>query len=180
MRTDAELVEAAAADDRSAWDELVVRHGQLVYANARAVGADPAMAHDVAQVVWLRLLHRLTTIREPAKIRGWLAIVARNTARDELRRQRSNAPLDAVVNMPDPAARSVEDTAILGESVEALRRGLKALTDRCRELLTLLFSAQMSYEEVVTAMEIPMGSIGPTKRRCLDRLREQMESEESA
>lgn len=174
MRSDADLVAAAAGGDRTAWDGLVERHSQLVYANARAVGADSMLAHDVGQVVWMRLLNRLDTIREPSKIRGWLAIVARNTAREQLRRQRHTSGLDAFVNLPDPSAPSPEGAAVLSDEVAELERGLQGLSDKCRELLTLLYSAQMTYDEVVVAMEIPIGSIGPTRQRCLGSLRRLM------
>ena len=174
MRSDEELVAAAINDDRTAWDDLVNRYAQLVFANARAVGADRALAHDVGQVVWMRLLTRLETIREPAKIRGWLAIVARNTAREELSRRRPTTSLDEFLEQPDETTPLPEDAAILGDQVSVLKSAMHTLTERCRELLTLLYSAQMSYEEIVVATGTPIGSIGPTRQRCLSQLRRTM------
>jgi RNA polymerase sigma factor (sigma-70 family) len=170
VRSDAELVASADAGDSSAWNELVDRHGQLVYANARAVGADDALAQDVGQLVWMRLMSRLGTIREPDKVRGWLAIVARNTARSELRRRKPVDDLEHLFALPDPNSPQPETQLARSEAVEAVRAALVRISERCRELLTLLFSAEMSYDEISETAGMPIGSIGPTRQRCLDAL----------
>lgn len=167
MRADAELVRAAGDGEAAAWEELVDRYATLVYANARAVGADPSLAQDVSQLVWLRLLNRLDTIREPAKVKGWLAIVARNTARNELARRRPSVALDDVLERGDDRAVAPDEAVARADDARAVRRALAQLTDRCRELLTLLFHAELSYDEITEVMGMPIGSIGPTRQRCL-------------
>lgn len=174
MRSDGELVIAARDGDARAWDELVDRHGQLVYANARAVGADRGLAQDVGQVVWMRLINRLHTIREPERIKGWLAIVARNTARTELRRRKTPLPLDdiaASIRSGEPEPDEISERRSAAERVGA---ALGRLSEACRELLTLLFSAEMSYEEISEATGRPIGSIGPTRQRCLASLEREL------
>lgn len=179
MRSDTELVGAAAGGDQSAWNELIDRYGRLVYANARAAGADPTLANDVGQVVWMRLLHRLDTIREPERIKGWLAIVSRNAALELLRRRRPEDSLDGLADLadhPDHGVPTPERTAEHNSDVTALGRALRRLSDKCRELITLLYGAQMSYDEINATTGMPIGSIGPTRQRCLDRLRSFMEA----
>jgi RNA polymerase sigma factor (sigma-70 family) len=168
---DAQLLARVLDGDESAWHALVDRHGQLVYASARAAGADTVLAEDVAQLVWMRLLDSAGSIQHPDRLRGWLAIVARNTARGELRRRRPEVDLDEVATAipstdprPDEQAERREDRA-------RVRNALARLGDSCRELLTLLFSAEMSYAEIAAATGRPIGSIGPTRQRCLATMR---------
>ena len=178
--TDAGLLERVIAGDETAWHALVDRHGQLVYANARAVGADATLAEDVAQLVWMRLLDGAATIQHPDRLRGWLAIVARNTARGELRRRRPEVDLDEIATaipgsdpLPDEQAERREDRA-------RVRSALARLGDACRELLTLLFSAEMSYAEIAETTGRPIGSIGPTRQRCLASMRRLLAGETDA
>lgn len=175
MRSDEQLVVDAARGDATAWDGLVDRYANLVYANARAVGADRGLAEDVSQLVWMRLLNRLDTIREPAKVKGWLAVVARNTTRSELRRRRPTVQLDELFVLADDAVTAPEEAVTRGEDVASVRSALDRISERCRELLLLLFSAEMSYDEIVETTGMAIGSIGPTRRRCLDSLARQLE-----
>jgi len=177
VRPDAELVRAAGGGDADAWGELVDRHSQLVFANSRAVGADPTLAQDITQLVWIRLLNRLDTIREPDKLRGWLAIVARNLTRSELRRSRTMVGLDELFSVADPQAAAPDGEAVRDEEVRSVRRALREISERCRELLTLLFGAEMSYEEIAETTGMPLGSIGPTRQRCLHQVERQLGEE---
>lgn len=170
MRSDEDLVRDAGSGDSTAWNELVERYAQLVFANARAVGADVALAQDVSQLVWMRLLNRLDTIRDPGKVKGWLAIVARNATRDELRRRRPTTRVDDLFALEDDRAVDPAEAAGRADDAAVVQRALTQISDRCRQLLTLLFSAAMNYDEVSAAMDMPIGSIGPTRRRCLDSL----------
>ncbi len=168
---DAQLLARVIDGDESAWHALVERHGQLVYANARAVGADSTLAEDVAQLVWMRLLDGAEAIKHPDRLRGWLAIVARNAARGELRRRRPEVDLDEVA-MAIPGTDPLPDEqAERRENQARVRSALARLGDACRELLTLLFSAEMSYAEIAETTGRPIGSIGPTRQRCLATMR---------
>ncbi|MEL6892670.1 MAG: sigma-70 family RNA polymerase sigma factor [Actinomycetota bacterium] len=177
MRSDTELVEAASAGDASAWDELVDRYGQLVFANARAVGADWTLAQDVGQVAWMMLLSRLSTIREPSKVKGWLAIVARNEARSALRARRPMADVDDLLTLPGDESDQPEADVFAREDADSVRRALGSISDKCRELLLLLFSAEMSYDEISGALGMPIGSIGPTRQRCVAALARELRIE---
>lgn len=180
MDSDENLVLRAGDGDASAWEALVDRYAHLVYANARAVGADVGLAQDVSQLVWVRLLNRLGTIREPSKIKGWLAVVARNATRSELRRRRPRVSLDNLLHLEDETAIAPDEAVTRAEDVTAVRRALALVSERCRQLLTLLFSAEMSYDEISQTMQMPIGSIGPTRGRCLDALARHLEGERHA
>jgi RNA polymerase sigma factor (sigma-70 family) len=165
--TDAQLLERVIAGDESAWHALVDRHGQLVYANARAAGADATLAEDVAQLVWMRLLDNAGSIQQPDRLRGWLAIVSRNAARGELRRRRPEVDLDEIATAIPSTDPSPDEQVERHEDVARVRSALAQLGEACRELLTLLFSAEMSYAEIAETIGRPIGSIGPTRQRCL-------------
>jgi len=167
VRDDGTLVSAAKAGDKGAFTELVERHSQFVFGNARAVGADRTMAEDVVQIVWFKLASRLDAIREPDRIRAWLAITTRNTARTELGRTARTVAIDDRIPDAAPGPESLMSTRI--EHAE-LSRCMKRLTDQCRELLLMRFVAEMSLQEISEAREMPMGSIGPTQGRCLKQL----------
>lgn len=180
MRSDADLVTDARGGDSSAWEDLVERYGQLVFANCRAVGADASLAQDVSQLVWMRLLTRLDTIREPSKVKGWLAIVARNATRSELRKRKPTIDLEKLFALEDPEAPAPEDELVRQTDKHAVRRALAQISERCRELLTLLFSADMSYDEISALTGTPIGSIGPTRQRCLSALSRELGEEVKA
>ena len=172
-----ELVAAAAKGDDSAWAELVERYSPLVWGVARAHRLSGADAADVAQTVWLRLVEHLHTLREPAAVPGWLATTARYESLRVIRRSGRELPSDTTPldertpsTEPDPAA-VVERAAQVEEVAAALDR----LPLRCRTLLRALATwPDASYAEVSAALEMPVGSIGPTRGRCLDRLREEL------
>ncbi|MEE8601625.1 RNA polymerase sigma factor [Euzebya tangerina] len=178
--TDADLLKGAAAGDQAAWNQLVDRYGRLVYHSARAVGADPDLATDVSQIVWMRLLSRLDTIRDPEKIKGWLAIVARNTARSELTKRRPTPVIDDLLQSMDLPEREPENVILAEEEDSAIRRAFRRLGEACRELLTLLFAAELSYAEIAATLGRPLGWIGPTRGRCLAALTAELRKLEAA
>lgn len=174
MVPDEDLIRQASSGSADAWRVLVERYGQFVYANARAVGADRELSLDVSQLVWLKLISRLDSLRDPAAVRGWLAIVARNTARSELRRRRDTVPVDAVAHSLRSARPEPADVAEMAWTSRVVRESLSRISDSCRELLTLLFGAEMSYAEISDLTGRPVGSIGPTRQRCLDAMRREI------
>lgn len=167
-----DLVNAAASGDETAWNALVDRFAGLVWAVARSYRLDAADAADVSQTTWLRLVEHLGRLREPDRVGAWLAATTRNEALRILRRRGRAAPLLegeewADDTHPEPHAR-LHDL----ERDEALRVALERLPERCRELLrVLLADPEPSYDEVSAALGLPIGSIGPTRARCLERLR---------
>jgi RNA polymerase sigma factor (sigma-70 family) len=165
------LVRAAAAGDQAAWNAIVDRFSGLVWATARAHRLPRDEAADVAQTTWLRLVENLDRIREPERIGAWLATTARRESLRALRRGAREQPTDEVDLLEAPADDELEGL-LLPERDAALWRAFATLSERCRTLLRLLMSdAEPSYEEVSAALDMPVGAIGPTRMRCLERLR---------
>ena len=172
-----ELVLAAAGGDQSAFEELVSRYTGLVWSVVRAHRMRQADAADVVQTVWLRLVEHLDRLREPEHLGGWLGATARHEALRVLKRSDREQPDDEIdtrraAQVADP--RDSPEAALLSsergrELVEAFHR----LPERCRVLLaTLASDPAPSYAEVSRVLDMPIGSIGPTRGRCLARLRD--------
>jgi RNA polymerase sigma factor (sigma-70 family) len=169
------LVQAASAGDRQAWERLVHRFGGLVWSVARAHGLSDADAADVSQTAWLRLVEHLQRIRNPERVGTWLASTARHEALRVLRRAGRQVPVgdDAALEPREPAVETPEARALASERSELLWRAFATLPSHCRRLLRVLMAdPPPSYQEVAAALDMPIGSIGPTRGRCLARLRQ--------
>lgn len=175
------LVRAAAGGDQAAWNDLVSRYVGLVWAVARSHRLDTADAADVVQTTWMRLVEHLPRIREPEHLGGWLATTAR---REALRLQRTagrEAPTDAdTLDLLEPTeddAAQPESEMLRSERDDALWAALEAAPGHCRQLLRVLSGDPApSYAEVAAALQMPVGSIGPTRMRCLRCLRRLLEA----
>jgi RNA polymerase sigma factor (sigma-70 family) len=166
-----ELVRRAAAGDQAAWEEIVERFTSLVWATARAHRLSRADAADVAQTTWLRLVENLDRIREPQALGAWLATTARRESLRVIRHGARESPKDDPDLFEPPAEDSLDDLVIGRERGGALWRAFARLSERCKALLRLLMSDdEPTYEEISGALGMPVGSIGPTRQRCLDRL----------
>lgn len=171
---DGELVRSAAEGDRDAWDALVARFSGLVWSIARSHRLNAADAADVSQTAWLRLVENLGRIREPDRVGAWLAATTRNECLRVIRKSGRQVPTDLETDHePLPADTAPLDAGLLaGERNEQLWRAFAAISARCQVLLrTLIADPPLSYEEVSAALGMPVGSIGPTRARCLDHLR---------
>jgi RNA polymerase sigma factor (sigma-70 family) len=172
----AEDVLAASGGDQAAFDRLIERYAGLVWSVLRAHRLADADAQDVFQTTWLRLVEHLDRIREPRAVGGWLATTARHESLRVLRRGERSRPaaeeeLDAI---EDPGA-GIEVDLVDADEAAALWAALEELDDRCRSLLRVLMAdPPPAYEQVAAALDMPIGSIGPTRRRCLGRLREHL------
>lgn len=168
------LVARAASGDERAWTALVDRYTNLLWAVARGHRLGQADADDVVQTAWLRLVEHLDRLERPDRVGAWLVTTARRECLRVLRRGGREPPVDVddrltadVASVPRP-----EQQAVDGDRDALLRAALGSLGDRCRTLLRVLAAdPPPSYEEVSAAMDLPMGSIGPTRGRCLERLR---------
>ena len=168
----AELVRAAAAGDQHAWNAIVERFSSLVWATARAHRLSHDDASDVAQTTWLRLVEHLDRIREPERLGAWLATTARHESLRVIRRGRREDPTDDVDLFEAPSDESVDRLLVDPQRDAALWRAFAALSERCKALLRMLVSdEEPSYEEIGAALGMPIGAIGPTRMRCLERLR---------
>ena len=167
-----QLVRAAAAGDQAAWNEIVARYEGLVWATARAHRLSHADAGDVAQTTWLRLVEHLDRIREPEGLGGWLATTARRECLRHLRLHGRESPSDNVDLFEAPADDLPGLALLTEERDQALWRAFARLGERCQALLRLLVSAdEPSYAEIGAALDMPVGAIGPTRSRCLEKLR---------
>ena len=175
---DDELVEAARKGDQSSWDALVARHGSRVWAVARAHRLNAADAEDVFQVTFLRLVTHIDTIRDPARVGAWLKTTARHECLRILRTAGRAVPSgdDDVLDSPDPLLPPIEARLEADERQAALHTALGRLSEQCQRLLRVLMAdPEPSYEEVSEALAMPIGSIGPTRGRCLKHLRRELE-----
>jgi RNA polymerase sigma factor (sigma-70 family) len=169
------LVARAATGDQDAWNELVERYAPLVWSICTRYHLCSQDVEDVGQTVWLKLVEQLGKLREPAALPGWLATT---TARECVRVLRGVRRQDDLSPSPDERlapedAEIVEQEIITAERNAAVRKAFAGLPAHCRQLLSMLISdPPLSYREISTILEIPIGSIGPQRQRCLRRLRE--------
>ena len=177
----ADLLAHAASGDQSAWNELVDRYTGLLWAVARGFRLDAADAADAVQNTWLRLVENLDRITEPDKLGSWLGTTVRRECLQIMRRagrEPTGLAPELLGAVTDPAP-PVDERLLLGERDAALRRALSTLSDQCRRLLRVLMaSPPPSYADVAAALDMAVGTIGPARQRCLDRLRRAAAAEE--
>jgi len=171
-----DLVARARTGDKQAWDTLVDRYSPLIWSICRSHRLGAADAEDVGQTVWLHLVDQLDRIRDPAALPGWLATATR---RECLRvRRAARGPLAAgyapdAETLPDEQTETAEHELLAAERDAALREALQELPPCGQRLILLLIEdPPVSYAEISARLGIPVGSIGPTRRRCLDKLRD--------
>ena len=172
--SDADLVAAldVGGDERArAWGQLVRRYSPKMYAVARSFQLDPGTAEDLVQTAWLRLLERGDQLRDASSVGPWLAMVVRNEARKLVTRRRTLPVADVFGHRVDDA-RPLDAALLALEQAAALRTDFARLGDECRQLLRLATAEpRLSYDEIAVALGRPRGSLGPTRARCLERLR---------
>jgi RNA polymerase sigma factor (sigma-70 family) len=182
-RTVGELLKHAAGGSQDAWDELVNRYVTLLWSIGRAHRLDTADAADAVQNTWLRLLEHLDRIEEPERLAGWLATTMRRECLRILRhtgRERPHPPGVAIFSTVDPSE-PVDAAMIRAERDVQLWLAFDQMPERCRRLLRVLMTCPPpSYEAVAALLEIPIGSIGPTRQRCLKNLRTLLEEQSRA
>ena len=170
------LVTRARSGNKQAWDALIERYAPLIWSICRSHRLGVADAEDVGQSVWLHLVDQLDRIRDPAALPGWLATATRRECLRVLRAARgplaSGYALDAET-LPDEQAGTAEHELLAAERNAALREALRDLPPRGQRLILLLIEdPPVPYAEISARLGIPVGSIGPTRRRCLDTLRD--------
>jgi RNA polymerase sigma factor (sigma-70 family) len=171
-----DLVARARNGDQQAWDALVERHAPLIWSICRRYRLPDADAQDVAQGVWLLLVDQLGNIRDPAAIAGWLATTTRRECYRALRaaRQQPQVAWQALDDqtIPDEQAQIAEQELLAAEQHAALREALTGLGPRDQQLIALLTEdPPVPYAQISERLGIPIGSIGPNRRRCLAKLR---------
>jgi RNA polymerase sigma factor (sigma-70 family) len=190
--SDESLVLACRRGEAMAWDMLVMRYQRLIYTVPRRGGLDQDQAAEVFQRTFARLLEHLDRIEQPGRIRAWLVTTARRETLRLIRqhsKERSLSGADDRRDAPGSNAddaygemryESVADDALLPDEVlerleqqHLVRMAIEALGERCRRLLLLLFyrPEPPPYAEIAAALDMPEGSLGPTRARCLQKVR---------
>ena len=177
QRDPTELVRAAADGDQAAWEALVTRYSGVVWSVGHSFRFSSADIADIAQTVWLILLENLGKLRKPSHLPGWLATTTRRECLRVLNKRGREIPSDttaALDNVVDGQA-AVDEPLLARERDAKVRAAFRALPERCQRLLrVLLRDPPPSYTEASALLVMPVGSIGPTRGRCLDILRESL------
>jgi RNA polymerase sigma factor (sigma-70 family) len=170
----ARLVRGAADGDRRAWERLVDQYSRLIWAITAEFRLAESDAADVAQTTWLRLLEHIDRIEYPDRVGSWLAATARNEClRSIARRKRVIlADDDEVLTGVAASCPEVDEHILAKERDQVVRDALSRLPRRWQRLLELLMAdPPASYADISSELGVPVGSIGPTRGRCLARLR---------
>jgi RNA polymerase sigma factor (sigma-70 family) len=171
------MVAAAGRGDQSAWSAIVARFRGRVMRVARSHGLNTHQADDVAQETWLRLYRNLERVRDPLALGAWVDTTARRECLRALRGTRREELTDAELGVEREAPETDER---LEERRAALARALAGLPARQRALMEcLLAESEPSYADAAAALGIPIGSIGPTRGRCVEKLRVELLAAES-
>jgi RNA polymerase sigma factor (sigma-70 family) len=182
---DAVLVAACLRGESKAWEALVRRYQRLVYAIVRRIGMDEHMAADVFQTVFARLLTHLPRIADPSRLQAWIVTTAKREALLQRQRGQRNVSID-VESEDGSRTWDFADSAPLAEDalddlqqLNRVRIGLDQLDERCRRLLEMLFNdddTPLAYDAMARSLNMAVGSIGPTRARCLGKLRQTLTS----
>ena len=170
-----DLVTRARNGDQRAWDGLVERYAPLIWSICRRYRLSGADADDVGQSVWLYLVNQLDRVRDPAALPGWLATTTRRECVRVLRAAREPDAAGHVMdagNIPDQQSTTADQALLVAECHAAVREAFLELPPYCQRLITLLIEdPPLPYTEISARLGIAVGSIGPNRGRCLDKLR---------
>jgi RNA polymerase sigma factor (sigma-70 family) len=180
VREDGELIAACLAGDQNAWEALIARYQRLIYSIPVRSRLSTDDAADIFQSVCLKLYEKLSTLRDYEKISSWLiTTTTREVWRVSARNRREDVPAAENGDDRDIFSEIAATAPLADEEREALeqqqivRQSVEALPERCRSLLTLLFyeNDELSYADIARRMKMPVPSVGPTRARCLEKLR---------
>ena len=170
-----DLVTRARTGDKQAWDALVEWYAPLVWAICRRYRLDAADAQDAGQAVWLHLVEQLGNLRDPAALPGWLATTTQRECVRVLRAAQRPHVATSVIdaeNIPNEQTDLAEQELLIAERHAALREAFTHLPPRCQRLIAMLIEdPPVPYAKISAELGIPIGSIGPTRSRCLEKLR---------
>lgn len=166
--------------DRSALDELVRRISPLLWQVVRSYGLDRTSAEDVVQTTWMTLIRKSEHVRDDQAVLRWLTMTARREAwRVAQSQTRSNPTEETVIELSMPSARSPESEVLESDIMRRLWGHVGELDARCQHLLRVVaFQERPDYASLAARLDMPMGSIGPTRSRCLSKLRTLIASDE--
>lgn len=166
------LVEGALDGDAESWHALVEEFSGLVWSIIRSLNMKEPDSSDVFQTVFLRLTENLGKVN-PVTLPGWLITVTRRACYDVSRnRGRQPVPSDHLEDSSESPDIGPDVRVVLAEDEQAVVAGLRRLSAKCQQLLRLLSDpSELPYAEIAAILDMPIGSIGPTRARCLDRLK---------
>jgi RNA polymerase sigma factor (sigma-70 family) len=170
----AQLVRDAAEGDRRAWERLVDQYARLIWAITAEFKLTESDAADVAQTTWLRLLEHIHRIEYPDRVGSWLAATARHECLRSLAARKRVVLAHDDENLTGGVASSpdVDEHILANERAQIVRDALSHLPRRWQRLLELLMAdPPVSYADISSELNLPVGSIGPTRGRCLAQLR---------
>jgi RNA polymerase sigma factor (sigma-70 family) len=180
IRDDRQLIAACLKGEVAAWETLIGRYQRLIYSIPLKVRLSQDDAADIFQSVCLKLYENLPSLRDHDKISSWLiTTTTRECWRMAARNRRasdSDEVQEALGEIRDPALLPDQQRQLV-EQQQVVREAVAALPERCRELVTMLFykKDELSYAEIARRMAMPVASIGPTRARCLEKLRRLLE-----
>lgn len=172
--TDSELVGLCLKGDSRAWEALIVRYRRLIYSIPVKFNFSSADAADIFQGVCLKLIEHLHELKDESKVSAWIiTTTTRQCIHHRVQRMRESTADDEDAEEPAAPDVNVETVQIQAQEQQTVRDAVAQLPDRCRQLLELLYfsTKDPSYEEIGRAMSMPVPSIGPTRARCLEKLR---------
>jgi RNA polymerase sigma factor (sigma-70 family) len=185
LREDRELVAACLEGNQNAWEALIARYQRLIYSIPIRARLSTDDAADIFQSICLKLYEKLSTLRDHEKISSWIiTTTTRETWRVSARNRRENVPGGNGIEDDRDSLSEIAATAPLAdeerqafEQQQLVRQSLNALPERCRDLLSMLFyeNDELSYAEIARRMKMPVPSIGPTRARCLEKLKKLLE-----
>jgi len=180
-KTDPELVEECLNGEAASWEALVFRYQRLIYSIPVKLGFSQDDAADVFQSICLKLVEKLETLRDHNKLGSWLITATTRECwrKSTLSRREVLGPVPAGdLHEDDIATLSAEDllpieTQVILEQQQVVREAIAQLPERCRKLITMLFyeKDELSYADIARLMKMPVASVGPTRARCLQKLK---------
>jgi RNA polymerase sigma factor (sigma-70 family) len=168
------MVRRAGLGDRRAWNQLFDKYNKLIWSITLKFSLTESDAADVVQTTWMRLLEHIDRIEQPERVGSWLAVTARNECLRHVTSQRRIVLVDEDDHFEDPAREeSMVDAALLAnERAHTVRIAVSQLPPQWKRLMELLMAdPPLSYAEISDQLGLPIGSIGPTRGRCLAKLR---------
>jgi RNA polymerase sigma factor (sigma-70 family) len=175
----ARLVRQAANGDKHAWERLVDQYARLIWSITGEFKLVESDAADVVQTTWMRLIEHIDRIQHPERVGSWLAATARNECLRVLaaRKRIVLAPEDVAFDAPVEQGSEIDEALLAEERAEVVRGAMAHLPQRWQRLMELLMAdPPVSYAEISDELGLPIGSIGPTRGRCLARLRVLLEA----
>ncbi len=177
-RTDEELVIACRGGDESAWEAITYKFQNLLFSIPRRAGLGKDLASDVLQDVFTTLYLKIDLLEKPEFLRAWLITTTKHKTMHLISRETRGRPRSIGDDENDPAfeiadkSPLADDMLIRLEREEQIENAFTEIDDRCRQLLMMLYldGDKVSYSEIADKLDIPLGSIGPTRARCLDKL----------